>query len=83
MLFGHAENPKDYLNYCRAKGKFLKEAVPIPSKAQAVKDLEQLRKSEAWKTIKWTDKGQGFEYTYSEDWVWDFIKGQAETIAEK
>jgi hypothetical protein len=48
-----------------------------------MKDLERLRKSEAWKAIKWKDKGQGFEYTISEDWVWVFIKKQAESIPEK
>jgi hypothetical protein len=82
-LAGKAENPKEYLKYCRAEGRFRKQPVPIPSRAQAMKDLERLRKSEAWKAIKWKDKGQGFEYTISEDWVWDFIKKQAESIPEK
>ena len=82
-LAGKAENPKDYLKYCRANGRFRKEPVPIPSKAQALKDLEQLRQSKAWKAIKWEDSGQGWKYTYNDDWVWQFIKKQAEEIPEK
>jgi len=77
------ERPKDYLKYCRSKGQFRKEAVPIPSKAQALKDLQQLWKSEAWKAIKWKDSGKGWSYDYSEDWVREYIKKQAEEIPEE
>ncbi len=83
MLAGVAEDPKDYLKYCRANGKFRKEAVPIPSRIQALKDLEKLRQSKAWKAIKWEEKGEGFSYFFDEDWVWGRIKYQAENIPEK
>jgi RNA polymerase sigma factor (sigma-70 family) len=81
-LGGIAEKPKAYLKYCRANGQFRKEAIPIPSKAQALKDLEQLRQSKAWKAIKWKDSGKGWSYYYSEDWIWEYIKKQAEEIPE-
>jgi hypothetical protein len=82
-LAGKAEDPKEYLKYCRANGKFRKEAVPIPTRAQALKDLEKLRQSEAWKAIKWKDSGPGFSYEIDEDWHWKPIKSQAEKIPEK
>jgi hypothetical protein len=82
-LAGIAEKPKDYLKYCRANGRFRKDAVPIPSKAQALKDLEQLRQSKAWKAIKWKDSGLGWSYYWSEDWIWEFIKQQAEGIPQE
>jgi hypothetical protein len=82
-LAGIPEKPKDYLKYCRANGRFCKEPVPIPTKAQALKDLKQLRQSDAWRAIKWKDSGKGWSYTISEDWVWEYIKKQAEAIPEK
>jgi hypothetical protein len=82
-LEGLAEDPKDYLKYCRANGKFRKEAVPIPSRIQALKDLEKLRQSEAWKAIKWKDSGRGFGYNFDEERIWTFIKSQAKKIPEK
>jgi len=87
-LLGVPENPKDYLKYCRANGKFRKEPVPIPSKAQSLKDLEQLRQSKAWKAIKWKDSkwyegGGGWSYEYREEFIWEFIRKQAEEIPEK
>jgi hypothetical protein len=83
LLAGEPEQPKDYLRYCRSKGRFRTERVPTPTKRQALKDLEKLRKSGAWKAIKWKDSGPGFSYTYSEEWVWGFIKAQAEKMPDK
>jgi hypothetical protein len=77
---GHPEDPKDYLKYCRPDGKFRTELVPIPTRDQALEDLEALRKSDAWKAIKWKDSGPGFSYTFSEEWCWRFIKAQAEKM---
>jgi hypothetical protein len=82
-LRGVPENPKAYLSYCRTKGNFRKERVPVPTKLQALKDAEQLRQSEGWRAIKWNDSGPGWSYTMSENRVWGFIKGQAEKTAEK
>jgi hypothetical protein len=82
-LDGRAEDPKEYLHYCRTEGKFRTERIPVPTKLQALKDLGQLRQSEAWKAIKWKDSGQGFSYTMSEEWIWIFIQKQAEKTPEK
>jgi hypothetical protein len=80
---GRPEDPKAYLTYCRTEGKFRKEEIPIPTKDQALKDAAELRKSDAWKAIKWKDSGPGFSYTFSEKETWSFIKGQAEAILTK
>jgi hypothetical protein len=82
-LAGKPERPKDYLDYCRTKGKFRTESVPTPTKLQALKDLEKLRRSAAWTAIKWKDSGQGFSYMMSEDWCWAFIKAQVERMPDK
>ena len=42
------------------------EHVPVPTTAQAVQDLRTLLDSEAWKAIKWKDRGQGFQYELSD-----------------
>ena len=82
-LAGQPEVPKNYLKYCRTDGKFRTERVPIPTRDQALEDLRELRKSDAWKAIKWKDSGPGFSYTFSEDWAWRFIEGEAEKIPAK
>jgi hypothetical protein len=82
-LDGKPEDPRAYLSYCQTKGKFRTERVQVPSRLQALKDLEKLRQSAAWKAIKWTDSGQGFSYTMSEDWTWGFIRAQAKKTPEK
>lgn len=82
-LAGFPEDPKDYLDYCQINGKFRTEQIPMPTRPQALKDLEQLRQSEAWKIIKWKDSGQGFSYSMSEQEVWDFMKSQTEKLPAK
>lgn len=83
ILVGKSENPKDYLKYCLANGNFLAKRIGVPTRAEALKDLEQLRKTEVWKAIKWQDDGPGSSYTLDEKEVWKFIKAQAERIPEK
>ena len=82
-LAGWPEDPKEYLKYCRTEGKFRTERIQVPTRRQALKDLEQLRQSEAWKAIKWRDSGPGFSTEISEDWIWGFIKAQADLTPEK
>jgi hypothetical protein len=79
-LMGIAENPKKYLEYCRANGVFRKQAVVVPTRAQAEKDVLALRQSPAWKAIQWKDGGRGTTYTISEPWIWSFIQAQADAI---
>jgi hypothetical protein len=83
QLGGYPEDPKHYLDYCKTEGKFRTERVPTPTRCQALQDVEQLRRSEAWKAIKWVDSGQGFSYSFNEDWIWKFIQAQAEDMPEE
>jgi hypothetical protein len=83
MLGGEPEDPKDYLDYCRTEGKFRTERVPMPTRRQALKDVERLRQSAAWKAIKWTDSGEGFSYMFSEEDAWAFPRWQAEKISQE
>jgi hypothetical protein len=76
LLAGAPENPKKYTAYCQAEGTFRHRPVPVPTRAQAQKDVTALRQSPAWKDIKWEERG----YSISEEWVWRFIKAQADTI---
>ena len=80
ILGGAPEDPKAYIEYCRKNGVFRNMKVPIPTKAQALKDAAALRKSKAWKDIKWEDSGENWSYTMNEGWIWKFIQKQAEDI---
>jgi hypothetical protein len=80
MLGGVPEDPKSYLEYCRANGEFRTAGVPIPTRVEALKDSGSLRRSEAWQAIKWSDSGQGFSYGFSEAGAWRFIAAQAENV---
>ena len=80
ILAGVAEDPKQYLVYCRAEGTFRKNPVPVPTRDQARKDVALLHESAVWKAIKWKDSGAGSTYTMSEDWIWRFIQAQADEI---
>lgn len=80
VLGGKAESPASYVDYCRAEGTFRKGRVPVPTRAQALRDFESLRESEPWKALKWKDQGQGFSYQLSETSVLEYLKAQAERI---
>jgi hypothetical protein len=80
LLAGEPEDPTAYLRYCRIHGKFRTEHVPIPTRDQALDNLNQLRQSKAWKAIKWSDTCEWGSYTLSEEWTWRFIEAQAENI---
>ena len=80
MLAGLPEDPKRYLVYCGAEGTFRKQRIPVPTSAEAQKDVFALRQSAAWKAIKWKDGGQGFSYAMQEESIWKFIKAQADSI---
>lgn len=80
LLAGMAEDPKAYIDYCRRTGVFRKKPVHVPTEVQALGDAATLRQSAAWKSIKWKDRGQGWNYTMDEEWTWEFIQKQAERI---
>src|SRR5262245_50195199 len=83
FVAGSPEPLTRYISYCRTKGKFRTERLPVPTRRQALKDAESLRQSEVWKAIKWKDEGPGTSYELSEEKAWDFIKAQAEKTPEK
>jgi hypothetical protein len=80
LLAGQAELPGDYLAYCRINGSFRTEKVPVPTREQALEDLEKLRRSPAWKAIKWSDGNEWGWYMFDERGTWRYIKAQAEGI---
>jgi hypothetical protein len=77
ILAGLPEHQKRYLAYCRSEGTFRMQRVPVPTRSQAEKDVSALRRSPAWKAIKWPEGPVG---TSLEEWIWCFIQAQAETI---
>ena len=79
-LAGLPESMPDYFNYCKTNGTFRTEPVPIPSRKTAIQDVNAIRLSKRWSSIKWKNAGQGFSYTISEPWIWDGIVVQAESI---
>ena len=79
-VVGLPENTKAYIQYCRENGVFRKERVPVPTRAQAIKDAASLRESDRWKMIKWSENTPGRSFTMDESVVFRFIQKQAETI---
>jgi len=79
-LAGVAEDPREYIEYCRQSGVFRKKRIAVPTRTQALKDATTLGQSVAWKAIKWTDSGTNWSYTLSEQETWTFIQNQAEMI---
>ena len=79
-LAGRAEPVSSYLDYCKSKGTFLKQKIAVPNRTNATTDISNLRKSTRWTSIKWSDSGPGFSYTMSDQWVWDKIEIQGNSI---
>jgi hypothetical protein len=61
-IAGVPEDPVRYLDYCSRSGSFRREALPVPTSAEAERALSTLLASEAWQNIKWKDSGSGFSY---------------------
>lgn len=81
ILGGRAETLSNYLKYCAGSGVFRTKKVRVPTRAEAMSDVQLLHSSEAWKEIKWKWKGDpGNYYDFSEDWTWKYILKQASTI---
>jgi hypothetical protein len=58
--FGGPENPKDYVAFSRRHGVFRKILLHVPTRKEAMEAAANLRKSNEWKSIKWTDSGEGY-----------------------
>jgi hypothetical protein len=81
-------SPKDmpetighYMKYCKDHGVIRKTPVVVPTREQALEDMEQLRQSTAWKAIKWIDNGE-IGFPTGEQRTWNFIQNQARAIPE-
>lgn len=72
FLAGKPEDTGGYIDYCRKAGIFRKKLLDVPVKARALADAVALRRSMAWKAIKWTRT--------DEAGTWEFIRKQAEYI---
>jgi hypothetical protein len=69
----------DYRTY----GRFLRVPIPHPTRAQALADLGRLKKTRAWKAIRWSRHKPhegGASYDFSESVEWASLKDQAMLI---
>jgi hypothetical protein len=78
---GVPETINHYMEYCKDNGVFRKTPVAVPTREQALKDMDQLRQSTSWQAIKWVNNG-GIGFPHGEEWTWDYIQSQAHTIPE-
>jgi hypothetical protein len=76
-IFGLPEPTVWYIDYRRANGTFLKEHIPVPTRAQASKDLDTLLRSDAWGSFKWAD------YRIKERAILKRLSDQVERIPAK
>jgi hypothetical protein len=76
-----SETINHYMEYCRDNGAFRKTPVAMPTREQALKDVGQIRQSDAWKAIKWVNN-DAIGFPFGEEWTWNFIQTQARTIPE-
>lgn len=78
FLTGQPELAVDYLSYCAKHGKFRSRPVKVPTRAEALRDLEALRQSPRWQAIRWKYgiKGQGSYFDGHELFVLDDLLGQ-------
>ncbi|MEM8671704.1 MAG: hypothetical protein AAGG48_29570 [Planctomycetota bacterium] len=81
-LAGFPEPMTKYFSYCKKSGSFRTTSVVIPSKKEAIRDINSIRSSQRWTSINWKNSGQGFSYTMNEAWTWNQIIDQAKSIPE-
>jgi hypothetical protein len=77
VLAGQAEDPLDYLSYCRANGVFRAKIIPIPSEEKAKHALEAFFRTEVWMKLNWEDSFFGAAGTI------DFLKAQTKVRARR
>lgn len=78
LLAGQAEPAVDYVNYCAKNGRFRTQPLKVPTRAEALRDLETLRRSPRWQAIRWKHgiKGRGSYFDGNELFVLDHLIGQ-------
>jgi hypothetical protein len=75
------EEPKHYIEYCKANGNFRKTPVKVATKTQVLKDADALRQSPPWQAIQWVDDS-GYSYPMGEQWTWGFIQRQTKLASK-
>jgi hypothetical protein len=70
------EEPKHYIEYCRANGNFRSIPLKLAANAQVLQDAAALRQSAPWQSIQWLDDS-GYSYPMGEQWTWGFVQKQA------
>lgn len=83
LASGAPEEPERYIEYCTSHGTFRKSPVPVPTRAQAIRDALMLQDTPRWSAIKWKDAGHNWSYTYSKAATREFVEGQADRIPGK
>jgi hypothetical protein len=75
------EEPKHYIEYCRANGNFRTTPVNVSDPAKVLQDADALHDSAAWQDIQWLDDS-GYSYPMGDQWTWGFILKQAKIPAK-
>jgi hypothetical protein len=63
-LAGVPIRASEYIEYCRKRGAFRTHQVTVPTRGEALGDIETLRHSEAWKQIEWSEISERRAYEY-------------------
>jgi hypothetical protein len=77
---GHPESSLEYVAYCRKNGIFRTTRVPVPTREQALGDAAALRRSEAWKALRWPNSSPQESPKSTDTLIGAFIQAQAERI---
>ena len=80
ILAGVPEEPREYVAYCRQHGVFRRESVPVPTRTEARRDADTLRRSPAWRKLRWSKASSPSTDSTTEPWVWQNVKTQAEAV---
>jgi hypothetical protein len=76
ILAGVAEPIGDYLDYCQREGRFRRSALAVPTRDQAIKDLNALQASPRWRALRWKENVGHTKYQLHADWVVNTMKQQ-------
>ncbi len=77
---GEPEPTQSCLKCVRTEGRFRERPILVPTHQQAQKDATSLRRSAAWKRIRWIYHDQWNPYEIDENQCWRFIQAQANSI---
>ncbi|HQY88104.1 MAG TPA: hypothetical protein PK402_05555 [Tepidisphaeraceae bacterium] len=73
----------EFMMLCESEGIFRTEKIPVPTREEALRDLELLITSPTWKSLTWAEKGPCLPDPIREDQIIARMKLQAESIEPK